>query len=488
MFKSFGKDLLQYFPSQILPVILAFVSIPFFTRVLSAEQFGDFVLIRSSMQFMLVLTSWLRITMLRFYPAVSAQEVGVLVRTAFWTQFVLISGIGLITCIGMRIVAIDAKLESLVGIGVLVFILKSVFQLLLSLLRVQRQVSTFSVITIWEEVTSLGLGVLLVGVFHLGVAGILWGNVLGLAVVLPFLWRIIYKDIGVIGSISFPLFRELTRYGGPLIMCEITAWVLVYMDRYQVQMFYSAREVGIYAAAYTLSQYSIAFLGTLFRLSSTPILMNVWEKQGREASMRLLNSVTRLYLLIGIPMVFGMSVLAEPIMRVLTGAEFIEGYKIIPWIAGGAFFLGLQSRFDQVLALVKRTSIPMLNLTICGMINIALNWWLLPIYTYQVAAVTTLVCYVLLCITQAFASRQFLLWPFPWTTAGRSMCSAVLMYIGALLLMRTSDLPPIGILIIAVPFSVLIYGIFIWISGEISPKERNTLQEYGRRFFVQKTI
>jgi O-antigen/teichoic acid export membrane protein len=139
-----------------------------------------------------------------------------------------------------------------------------------------------------------------------------------------------------------------------------------------------------------------------------------------------------------------------------------------------------------VLALVKRTDIPMLNLTICGMINIALNWWLLPIYTYQVAAVSTLVCYVLLCIAQAFASRQFLHWSFPWKTAGRSMCSAILMYIGVLLLVRTSNLPSIGILIIAVPFGVLIYGIFIWIFDEISPEERSILKEYSRRFFVQK--
>jgi O-antigen/teichoic acid export membrane protein len=476
VFQAFVKDLLQYFPAQVVPTILGFVSIPLFTRIMSAEQFGQLVLIKSSVQIMVLLMSWLRPAIIRFYPAVPEQEVSVLVRTAFWAQLALTSGTGIMVFIGCRILSIDPNLLSLVGIGVLVFILESIFQLLLTILRSRRQVNAFSTLSIWEQLGSLGFGILLAVGFHLGVVGILWGNVLGLSLVLPFLGRIVYREMRIVGSVSCSLLGQLAWYGIPLTIGQLTAWALNYSDRYLIQLFYSMREVGMYSAVYTLSLHSITFLGVLIRFSSTPILTNVWEKQGKDASISLLNSVTRMYLLIGIPMVAGMSVLAEPIMKVMTGIEFSEGSIIVPWIAGGAFFLGLQHRFNQVLSLLNRTGIIMLTLIICSLINILLNWFLLPFYGYKIAAITTLFCYLLLCIIQALVSRRFLRWHFPWRTAGYSVGAATAMYVGVWGLMRIGHLPSLGILALSVPFGILIYGFSIWISGEMSLKERTMLK------------
>src|SRR4029453_6778403 len=104
-----------------------------------------------------------------------------------------------------------------------------------------------------------------------------------------------------------------------------------------------------------IAENSIRLLIMLFTMSAMPMLATVWEKQGEEASRRLVSSVTRLYLLIGIPAVTAMCVLAKPLVSLLIGAEFSGAYAIVPWIMTGAFFLGLQQRFNQVLLLVQRS-------------------------------------------------------------------------------------------------------------------------------------
>ncbi|HSE85713.1 MAG TPA: oligosaccharide flippase family protein, partial [Candidatus Binatia bacterium] len=358
MIALFGKDLVRYLPAQAVPNLLAFVSIPLFTRILSAEQFGQYILIKTSVQVMVVMMSWLRPAVIRFYHAVP--EKPVLLRTSFWTQVVLTCGIAAFAYVLNRTFwTTEDGFQKLLDIGILLFVLQSISSLLAEILRARLEVNAYSLFAVAEELVSLAAALLLATVGKLGIAGLLWGSFLGTAAVLPFLWRIALRDIAVLGPVSFPLLRELTFYGIPLTMAQLMAWVVNYSDRYQIKLFYNAAEVGMYAAAYALAHHSITFLNSLFRLSSGPLLFNTWETRGQEASINLLNAVTRLHLLIAIPMAVGMSVLATPIMKIFAGPNFAGSAIIVPWVVTGAFFLGLQHRFNHVLLLQKHTRIVM---------------------------------------------------------------------------------------------------------------------------------
>jgi O-antigen/teichoic acid export membrane protein len=481
----FGRDLVRYLPAQAVPNLLALISIPLFTRILSPEQFGQYILIKTSVQVMVVLMGWLRPALIRFYPAVPEKKV--LLRTSFFTQIVLTWGIAVLAFVlNHTFSTAEDVLQRLLDIGILLFVVESISALFAQTLRARMQVKTYSLFVVWEEMNRLGLGVLLATVGQLGVAGILWGSLLGTAIVLPFLWRIVLRDTAVIGPVSLSLLRELASYGIPLTMAQLMGWVVNYSDRYQIKLFYTTAEVGMYAAAYALAHHSITFLSTLFRLSSGPLLFNAWETRGKEASMNLLNSVTRLYLLIAVPMVVGMSVLAKPIINIFAGASFAGSYTIVPWVVAGAFFLGLQHRFNHVLLLQKHTRVIMWSLIASSLLNVAMNWILLPLFDYRIAAVTTLISYVLLCVTQALASRRYIHWPFPWQTAIRSLSAAGLMGLIIFWFVNGVSLPPLWTVCLAIPAGILIYSCCIWISDEISSVERQALQLHGRRWLAQK--
>jgi O-antigen/teichoic acid export membrane protein len=480
----FGKDLVRYLPAQAVPNLLSLISIPLFTRILSPEQFGQYILIKTSVQVMVVAMSWLRPAIIRFYPAVP--EKAVLLRTSFWAQVLLTCGIATLAFVVNRSFWTgDDVFPSLLDIGILIFILQSISSFLAQALRARMDVNAYSLFIVWEDILGLALGLLLATFGKFGIAGILWGSLLGTVIVLPFLCRIALRDTPFIGTVSLPLFRELTSYGFPLTLAQLMAWVVNYSDRYQIKLFYTSAEVGMYAAAYALAHHSITFLSSLFRLSSGPLLFNTWETRGEKACMNLLNSVTRLYLLIAIPMVVGMSVLAKPIMKIFAGANFADSHAIVPWVVAGAFFLGLEHRFNHVLLLQKHTRIVMGSLIASSLLNVAMNWFLLPLFDYRIAAVTTLISYVVLCMIQAVASRQYFNWPFPWQTGVRSLSASGLMGLLILWFVNAASLPPLWIVGIAIPSGILIYACCIWILGEVSSVERRTLELQGRRWLAQ---
>lgn len=339
--KAFIRDLLKYLPSQIIPALLGFISIPVFTRIFSPSEFGYYALVMASIMILLTLLSWLGSAVVRFCPALSDTQKTIMLRSSFWVQILSSIVIAFIAVILSRFIWSDDHLFlKLFDVGMLVFVAQSIYSLLTDLLRAQFKSGKFSLFRIWLKISGLGLGLSLAIFFHLSVIGILYGMLLGALIGLPFLIRLTLTRISLPGKIPFQLLYEMALYGMPLVVGNLGFWTLRQFDRYLIEIFYSAREVGIYSAAYAISEESIMLLGSLFMLSSGPLLATVWEKNGQEESKTLLNSITRLYILVCIPAIAGISILAKPIMELLTGAEFVCGYPMVPWIAAGAFFLG----------------------------------------------------------------------------------------------------------------------------------------------------
>jgi O-antigen/teichoic acid export membrane protein len=488
LLRLISKDLLRYLPGQLIPALLSILSIPLFTRILSSEQFGQYSLVISSVAIMIILQGWLLMAIIRFYPAVAASQVTILIRTAFWAQIV---SVGILVAMGFILASQFLKNElifqPLIHIGLLIVVLQSTFYLLTHVLRARLQAGLYSFFMIWAKFIGLGLGIIFAVYCQLGTAGILWGIVFGMITSLPYLWHRAFTGVQVIGPISLSLLRELTYYGIPLVVGNLSAWVLSQFDRYLIQGFYGAQAVGVYSAAYSISDNSIRLLSMLFMLASGPLLANAWEKQGQEVSKQLLSSVTRLYLLAGIPIVIGMLAVAKPLMQVLTGPDFVSGYTLIPWVAGGAFFLGLQHRFNQVLLLVKRPKIIMFWLMLSGVLNVLLNWYLLPLYGYDIAAINTFVAYFFLCIALALSSKRHFSWNFPWSTAVRSLLAAGVMFGGVYIFVKAAYLPVILTLCLAIAGGVFIYALSICMVGEISSSEWKALKTVGRQWLSRNT-
>ena len=492
MIKLLTKDMIKYLPAQIIPALVGIISIPIITRLFSPEEYGNYVLVMSTVIVFSTITSWLSMSIIRFYPAYERDNK----LNEFYNSIIKLTIVSiLILSLAFSIVLLFTKpyvktnLYSLIWVGILVFIFISFFNVLQHFLRAKSQINYYSSFIIWKSITSIVFGILLVIIFHFSINGLLWGSIISLLIIIPFLWKKTVDKISLNWKeISIPLTKEMAKYSFPLALGNLAAWVLSLSDRYILEFFRGSQEVGIYSASYAISEKSIFLLVSLFMLASRPISMNIWEKEGIKRSKEFVSKLTRYYLIICIPATVGVSVLAKPIIHILTEQKYYEGYKIFPLVAFSVFLLGLQQRFQAGFVFYKKTHFIMYAIVFSGIVNLILNFLLVPKYGYMAAALTTFISYVFLLLYMVVLSRKLFIWQFPFNSLMKAICASMVMGL-VVYPMGTSLTSSIIInLVLAVFTGIIVYSLMLFLLREFKPSEIQALKDLKNQFFIRKKL
>jgi len=490
MIKELIKDGLKYIPSQIVPAIVGLISIPIVTRLFPPADYGNYILVLSTVTVLTTLVGWLSMGIIRFYPAYERdKKLDIFYSTVIQWLFISVFGISVLFLTVLLIAKnyISQNLYNLMLIGVGVFICLSFFQTLLSFLRAKRLVGWYSGFFSWKSVGMYVIGLGLILGFNFGIEGLLWGTIISIILVIPWVWKKALNKFSLFKKkSSFSLSQEMAAYGFPLVIGNLAAWILSLSDRYILEFFRGPQEVGVYSASYAIGEHSILLIASLFLLAVGPLSIHIWEKEKKEKSRIFLTKTTRYFLLTCIPAVTGISVLARPILDVFTGADYFAGYTILPFIAGGIFFLGLSQRFGTVLTFYKKTIYNMWTLIIAGGVNLGLNLILIPKYGYFVAAITTLIGYIVMLILIVYFSRKFFIWPFPFKTLLRCMVASLIMGVGVYFLVNSLYFHSLVNLILGILFGIVIYSICIILFKEPLPEERAEIKSLFQKYVFKR--
>ncbi len=490
MIKALLKDIIRYLPARMIPGIVGLIFIPIVTRLFAPADYAYYVLVVSTVAVLVAVANWVSLSIVRFYPEYEREDkVG-----EFCGKMVVLNVFTIILLVGVFLAGlflvrdhISGGLFCLMALGTLVFILTSVFETFQHFLRVRRQVNSYSAFAVWKSISAVVLGIFLVVFFRLGVKGLLFGVILGLIAALPFLWKKVKRnDAWDIGGTSFLFTLKMARYSLPLVLANLSAWILSLSDRYILQFFRGSTEVGIYSASYGISEKSILLLTSVFMLASGPLGISVWEKSGMEKSQRFVTKLSRYYLILCLPAVIGLSVLAKPLLRVLVARDYYEGYRIVLLISLGGFFMGLQHRFQLGLIFRKKTGYIMTAIIAAGLLNILLNVLLIPSHGYMAAALTTLVSYVFLLALMVFFSRAYFVWKFPFKSLLKVLFASAVMGVVIYPIGKGATPFPAVNLMLGVIVGSAVYLVALFVAKEPSTQELDTLR--GMREGLRKKV
>lgn len=484
MTKYFLKDLIKYLPAQIVPAIVGLISIPVITRLFNPEDYGNYSLVMATVVVLSTLLSWLPISIIRFYPAYERDnKLG-----AFYGSIMSLNGISILSLLFFSLLLllsvknhISSQVYFLMCIGIGVVAVTGPFALFQHLLRVKRKVNWYSGFAVWKSMGTLGIALFLIFLLKRGIESLLWGAILCVVIVLPILWKKAVEGVSTLHfKIDFSFTKEMARYSFPLVMGNLAAWILSLSDRYILEAFRGAQEVGIYSASYNISDRSIMLITTLFTLASGPILMHIWEKEGEVKSKEFISNVTRCYLMVCVPAVIGLGVLSKPILNILTDAQYFEGYKIIPFVAAGVLILGLQQIFHAGFLFSKRTSSITFAIAASGLLNVFLNMLFIPKYGYFAAAVTTLISYTFLLFLMIILSRRLFTWKFSFKSLAKVTCASAIMGVVVYYVGNSLTFSVFINLISAICVGVIVYLLMLLLLNEFSQEEIqifNTLKQ-----------
>lgn len=458
----FGKDVLIYLPSKILPSLMGFIGLMFFTRLLNPDSYGEYSLVVSTVGIVGVLTyGWIRVSALRFYQSYKIEGK---LDEYFTNVIFLITVCITITAFLLFVISTLETpnwLHKYWGYTLLLLIAFSLFELSTTVLRADLN-SKLTSLLISLSSFYVPLSILLFYILNPKVEYIFDSLIVtNLALFMyAFFYCRFYRYIKL-NKFSINTIKNFVGYGIPAVFALISSWVLSLSDRYVISIFRNTWGVGIYSAVYQLSSYPFSFLSSLLVMASLPMAISLWEKEGKESAGDFLSKVVKYYLAFGFPLLFGLFVLAKP-FAMLLGSKYIEGYVVMPWIFVGSFFLGLSVFVGNILELEKKTKVLAYSVGISAVFNLVLNLIAVPKLGYYGAGITTCLSYILYFVILKVKSDKFIKINIDKWSVLKSLISSALMAL-ILLLINPRD---IITLVISVAVSIVLYFVSMITMGD----------------------
>ncbi|MGB6895506.1 MAG: polysaccharide biosynthesis C-terminal domain-containing protein, partial [Dehalococcoidia bacterium] len=354
----------------------------------------------------------------------------------------------------------------------------------------QERSGSYTIFQLISYYGSLGFGLLLVLVYGFRVDGLLWGTFITLVLALPFLLYSATKGVSIRPHhIRIPDALEIWRYAWPLALGNVAHWAQRLSDRYIISFFRSSNEVGLYSASYNISGKSIDMLVALFLLSVSPMVMNKWEREGREATEQALAMVTRLYFILCLPAIVGLTVLALPIIALLTPEVYHEGYRVVGYVALASFTWGFSHLAIMGISIKKKARRMGINQMIATITNLGLNMVMVPRFGFIAAAINSVISFGVLAILHTYASRPYLTWRFPFKTLRNiviaSICMGILVW-GLYGFSGDRSEAHVTYLLLSIVVAIPVYFGSLVILGEITNEEKIEAKHFLHRILVRK--
>ncbi len=267
-------------------------------------------------------------------------------------------------------------------VAALAIAVNGVFVIAQDLLRWQLRSGAYLAASLAYAIGSAGVGIWLVSVESIGVAGVFWGQLtgalLGMAVSLS-------QSHGLLARVfDAQRLRTMLRYSLPLVLSGAAAFGNLFIDRIVVRELLGMEALGIYGVTARFASV-ISILAVGLQVALTPLVYRHWREVGTGDA---LGKICRIYCGAMVPLVGFISLFASDIMRTLTGPAFYLGSAILPLMTLGAMFSTLYV-FAPGLFLGERTGrVALLNVA-GAVINLSLSLTLISWLGLFGAAVAT---------------------------------------------------------------------------------------------------
>ena len=193
--------------------------------------------------------------------------------------------------------------------------------------------------------------------------------------------------------------------GLPLMVGNIAYFVISFSDRFFIEHYSGLKELGLYSFGCKFAGLTNAFMLGPFFLAWNPMRWHIYElDNGKEIFARF-----NILLLILVPVfclcIISVAVVLGAVMTV--DKTFIIGFQIMPMIAFCHVFYGLFYFNQMGMLFEKKTRIIMRIIIAAGVMNLILNYLLIPAYGMLGASVATICSYLLMFIAGGCFSQRY---------------------------------------------------------------------------------
>ena len=392
-------DIFFYFCGSIVVSILGFVLSILYSNMFNPDDYGIYSLVYSLYNLIVqVYSGWIALSLIRNYEIYKINNkerklCGTLFVMQLLLSFILIS----ISFLIISIINVSKLAKQTFIILIFSYFFEQTLLIINTILRATQKSKQYNINT--TAVNLIKIIAILMLYYVIGYQSI---NVIALSILISEVlqYLILFKILNLKEYYKKELFdikiiKEMFLYGFPLIGVAVTSWILNVSDRYVIKIFCSVSDVGLYSYAYSLGNSLFTLLTQFIMLGAYGNIVKAWENNGKEEANEVIKKYLKIYFLIIIPACVGATMIARDFFEIFTNERYQSSYNVFSITSIGIAILGVSQYTNKYWELKKNTNMLFkLNIFI-AVLNIILNFIFVPICGYKIAAVTTMVSYLI---------------------------------------------------------------------------------------------
>lgn len=200
--------------------------------------------------------------------------------------------------------------------------------------------------------------------------------------------------------INKSLMKNMLKFGLPLIPASLLGWALTSMDKIMLRSMCTYEELGLYTAAFKIVSV-LGIIQTCFVLFWTPVAYRWYEEKVDNAKFQLVMEVVAAVMSL---MCFGL-LLCKDIVATVLGKDFTNAIYIFPFLLLNPIMYTMSESTAIGIGFKRKTGYNILVSGIAGLINICLNYLLVPALGGKGAAIATGISYIIFFWVRTIISR-----------------------------------------------------------------------------------
>lgn len=397
--KRFVIDMGWYLLGTMIPMGVGFIKTPIFTRYFTPEEYGYLGLITITFSYISIfLYSWLSSCLWRYYNAFKHKnDLSGLYSNMFF--LFLVSSLLMLFISGVWYVIADKTLvKQLILLSFAQFVYKEFISLYLITIRLEGRALRYNLIHSSRAILSFVVLYVMTFVMHYRITSVLISAILVDVAVLFVVVFLGNEKVRIsLKKISKETMRLLLKFGSIGLVSNFFFLLITSSDRYIIALYNDMSTVGIYNQVYNICQLSVVALVTVYFNTINPKLNKELELNFNNANSLMANYIF-VFFMFGLPIVTYLSMFPKQIAMILLGEEFRSGYTLMPYIFISAFLYGLFLFIEVKFKFADKLRNIAIGVILASILNIILNFTLIPLYGYQWAAISTLIAYIVIII------------------------------------------------------------------------------------------
>ncbi len=409
-YTELSKNAILFTISNFGSKIISFLLVPLYTYVLSTKDYGNIDLINTTVQLLIpILTLNIQDAVLRFaldkkYKKNDVINVALLIL--LYSNLILIVFVVFMGAFQVFNLTWNYWLFLYFS-----FMFGSLFNVLSMYLKASDQVRVLAIFGILQTLITCFLNLWLLLTLRMGIDGYFIANTVGIGIsdLGLFICGKVWKNLNS-KKVQWAIGKAMLTFSMPLIINSVAWWINNASDRYVLTWFRGAAENGIYSVAYKIP----SILNTVQSIFYSAWSISAVTQYDRNDKDGFVGNVYKIYVAFSILLSSLIMVLNQPLARFLYAKDFYAAWRDTPPLLAGTVFNGLALFDGCIFTAVKKTK-EVSSTTLYGaVVNIVLNFCLIPWMGGLGAAIATMIGYLVTWIMRTWKMRKYIRMKVDW--------------------------------------------------------------------------